>query len=227
MATRFRIFVGLTLLAMTPVSVLAQDYSAEMQQAVAALDDMVEKVNEFVGDVRFDEADVSSVIVLWDEFDQFEPEEEDEDETFDFSEILGDDEYRSWARSHDLDPDEWLRKAVRISMTLYREQVLSSAQQMPQYLADQLAILEEQREQLGEDMYRQIKQGMEETGRLGDAMLASARRLPEPTSAEQAALDRYRDELMALMMADEEGEDYGEDVDFGYDEDDEDFDDEE
>lgn len=222
MTKTFRVFVGLALIAMPPVSVLAQEHSAEMQQAVGAFDDMVEKVNEFVGDVRFDEADVAGLIGLWDEFDQFDQDEgEDEDGSVDFHRILGDDEYRSWAQSHDLDPDDWLRKTVRISMTLYREQVVASAEEMPKYLADQLAMLEEQREQLGEDVYRQIKQGMEETGRLGEAMVASARRLPEATSAEKTALDRYRDELVALMMADDDSDEDG----YWDEEDDEDFDD--
>jgi len=214
MTTTIRQIIGLLLIAMAPVSVLAQDNSAEMQQAVAAFDDMVQKVNEFVGDVRFDETDVSSLIGLWEEFNQFEQDEEEEDESFEFGRILGDNEYRSWAQSHDLDPDDWLRKTVRISMALYREQVLASAEEMPKYLADQLATLEEQREQLGDDVYRQIKQGMEETRRLGEAMVASARRLPEPTSAERATLDRHREELMVLIMQNEddvESDDYYDD----------------
>ena len=57
-------------------------------------------------------------------------------------------------------------------------------------------------------MYQQIKQGMEESDRYGNAIAENARSLPKPTSAEQAILDEYRADLMMLMESGDEGEDY-------------------
>ena len=98
-------------------------------------------------------------------------------------------------------------------MVLYREQMLEAANVMPDQMAQQMAMIEEQREQLGEEMYQQIKQGMEESARYGKAIAENARSLPQPTAAEQAILDKYRAELMMLMESDNGDEDefYGDD----------------
>jgi hypothetical protein len=80
-------------------------------------------------------------------------------------------------------------------MMVYREQMLEPASAMPEEMAQQMAMIEEKRDPLGEEMYRQIKQGMEESARTGKATAENARSLPQPTAAEQAILDEYRAEL--------------------------------
>lgn len=221
MAIVIRKLRSLALVALAPVAVFAQDESAAMEEAIAALDQTVAEVSEFAGEVRFDEGDVRSLIDLWDEFSAFEAAEDDED-TIEFDAILGDSEYRSWAASHGLDASDWLRKTVRITMTLYREQLLAAAAMMPEQMAQQLEMVEQQREQLGEEMYQQIRQGMEATAEYTKAMMESAGHLPEPTTAEKAILEEYRDELMVLMEPGDEEEygDYGEyEDDEGYEDD--------
>ena len=143
--------------------------------------------------------------------DKLDEEEFDSDDDIDFESMLNDDRYLGWAASHDLDAADWARKTVRITMMLYREQMLEAARMMPEQMAQQMAMIEEQRDQLGEEMYQQIKQGMDESARYGKAIEQNARSLPEPTAAEQAILDKYRAELMMLMESDDEEDEYYDD----------------
>jgi methyl-accepting chemotaxis protein len=173
-------------------------------------EEMMANVNDFVGDVRFDEADVVSLIELWDEYNEFgEQIEDDDEEIVDFDEIVADPEYRRWAASHGLDAKPWLQKTVRITMTLYREQVLQSAEQMPQQMQQQLEMIEQQRDQFGEEAYQQMKQAMEESVALTEQMVVAAKKFPEANASEMAALESHRDQLMMLMMSDDEEDEYG------------------
>ncbi len=203
-----RKLLNVALIALVPVAVFAQDVEQAAEEALESLDQMSVEVNNFVGDVRFDESDVKSLIELWEEYTEFEEDDYESDDDFDFESVLDDDAYLSWAASHGLEAEDWARKTVRITMMLYREQMLEAARVMPEQMAQQMAMIEGQREQLGEEMYQQMKQGMEESARYGNAIAENARSLPEPTAAEQAILDKYRAELMTLMESDDEGEEY-------------------
>ena len=203
-----RKLLNVALIALVPVAVFAQDVEQAAEEALESLDQMSVEVNNFVGDVRFDESDVKSLIELWEEYTEFEEDDYESDDDFDFVSVLNDDAYLSWAASHGLEAEDWARKTVRITMMLYREQMLEAARVMPEQMAQQMAMIEGQREQLGEEMYQQMKQGMEESARYGNAIAENARSLPEPTAAEQAILDKYRAELMTLMESDDEGEEY-------------------
>jgi len=203
-----RKLLNVALIALVPVAVFAQDVEQAAEEALESLDQMSVEVNNFVGDVRFDESDVKSLIELWEEYTEFEEDDYESDDDFDFESVLNDDAYLSWAASHGLEAEDWARKTVRITMMLYREQMLEAARVMPEQMAQQMAMIEGQREQLGEEMYQQMKQGMEESARYGNAIAENARSLPEPTAAEQAILDKYRAELMTLMESDDEGEEY-------------------
>ena len=220
MAKNLRKLIAVVLIAAAPITVLAQDIEQATKEALDKLEQMSVEVNNFVGDIRFDESDVQSLIDLWEEYSEIGADEYESEEDIDFESILNDDRYLQWAKSHGLDADDWARKSVRITMMLYREQMLEAAEVMPEQMAQQMAMIEEQREQLGEDMYQQIKQGMEESARYGKAIAENARSLPQPTTAEQAVLDQYRAELLMLMESDDEDE-------YGYYGDDEDYEDDE
>ena len=226
MAENPRKLLAVVLIAVAPIAVIAQDAEQATKEALDKLDQMSVEVNSFVGDVRFNESDVKSLIDLWEEYSEIGENEYESEEDIEFESILNDDRYLQWAESHSLDADDWARKTVRITMMLYREQMLEAANVMPEQMAQQMAMIEEQREQLGEEMYQQIKQGMEESAQYGKAVAENARSLPQPTAAEQAILDKYRAELMMLMESDDEDEDeyYGDDdyyEDEEYDEEDE------
>jgi len=213
-----RTILAVVLVALAPVALHAQDEIAVMQEAQEELDQMFAGVGAFVGDVRFNEGDVRSLIDLWEEWNELGDEQEDDedDAVIDFESILRDSAYQHWAASHSLDADDWMRKTMRISMALYREKMLAAAEVMPAQMEEQLEMIEQQREQLGEELYQQMKEGMEATAEYGKAITDSARHLPEPTAAEQALLDLYRDELaMVIDSGDDEYDEYGDDEEYG------------
>lgn len=216
-ACRGFIFALVCMLA--PPCALAQ---SEMDDAIAEMEAMVSGMSAFIGDVRFNESDVVSLIELWDEFDAIEglADDEDESEAMDFDAILEDPAYQAFAGSHDLDGRDWLRKVMRITMALYREQVLESAAHMPQQYEEQMRMIEAQKDQLGEDMYAQMKAAMDEGRVFVDLLVSTAKRLPQPTAAEAEVLDTYREQLNLLLMdADDEfvEEDWGGEDDEDYD----------
>jgi hypothetical protein len=211
MVENVRIFLAVVLVAIAPIAMFAQDAEQATKEALDKLEQMSVEVNSFVGDVRFDESDVNSLIDLWEEYSEIGEDEYETEEGIEFESLLNDDRYLQWAESHNLDADDWARNTVRITMMIYREQMLEAAKIMPEQMAQQMAMIEEQREQFGEEMYQQIKQGMEESAQYSKAIAENARSLPEPTAAEQAILDQYRAELMMLMESDEEDDYYGDD----------------
>jgi len=215
-ACRGFIFALICMLA--PPGALAQ---SEMDEAIAEMEAMVSGMSAFIGDIQFRESDVVSLIELWDEFDAIEGlDAEEESEAMDFDAILGDPAYQAFASSHGLNGRDWLRKAMRITMALYREQVLESAAHMPQQYEQQMQMIEAQKDQLGEDMYEQMKAAMDEGRVFVDLLVSTAKRLPQPTAAEAEVLDTYREQLYLLLMdADDEfvEEDWGGEDDEDYD----------
>lgn len=214
MCTVALVFVG----AVWPWAVQSQD--DDLAETIRKFEAMVVEVNDFVGDARFNDTDVVSLIELWDEYSEFGQmeEDDDDDEILDFDEILADPQYRQWAVSHGLNAEDWLRKTVRITMTLYREQMLQGAAEAPQQIEQQLVMIEQQREQLDEEMYQQMKQMMEASAAMSKKMAATASELPEATASEMAALESHRDQLMMLMASDDEYDEYGFEEDYEEDE---------
>jgi len=198
--------------------VAAQSESDAMAEANRKLEEIVAEVNDFVGDVRFDEADVESLIELWPEFDELESllDDGDDEELVDFDAVMADPDYRRWASSHGLDAEDWLRKSTRITMTLYREQMLQSMATAPQQYQQQMQMIEQQREQVGEETYLEMKAMLEASAAFAERMSETAGGFPQATAEEKAALNAHRDELMALMMTDDGEDDYGYD-EYGYD----------
>jgi hypothetical protein len=196
--------------------VSAQAVDEAIEEGKRKLDTLVAEVQEIAGGVRFDEADVESLIRLWPEFDELSRmvDDDGDDDSMDFKAVLADPTYRQWAASHGVDAEDWMRKTVRIMMTLYREQTLQSAARAPQQIQEQMEMIEQQRAQLGEEAYQQMKQAMEMSVEMSKYMEDAVRKMPEATAAEEAVLDKHRDELMMLMMSDEEEDEYGYDEEY-------------
>lgn len=209
------LLVGI-LISAAPVATNGQDPYAGMEQSQQEVDQMFAALGEYVGDVRFDEDDVRSLIEHWDEWDQFGAQsgEDPDEDVIDFNAILLDSTYREWTAARGLDADDWLRKTLRITMTLYRDQMMMAAQAMPAQMAQQMQMLEQNRAQMGEELYQQMKQGMEAAGQYGSAVVDSARHLPEPTPTERALLEKYSDQLAMIMDSGDEDEDEYEDVEY-------------
>lgn len=211
----FRAWLAL-LLALSCLNAQARP---ESDSAAQEIDNMFTAANDFVGDVRFSGEDIESLMEHWVEFNAIGESHGDDDEgTVDFDGILSDSTYLDWAESKGLDAEDWLRKAVRITMVLFREQIVNGAETFPAQMQQQMDFIEQQREQLGEEMYQQMKQAMEDAARYTRQLRESAERLPQATAAEAGALEPYRDALIALMSEDDEGEDFGYD-EYGEDED--------
>ena len=212
--------LALFVLANFPGVVFPQSEDEAVEEAKRKLDKLAAEVQEIAGGVRFDEADVESVIELWPEFDEFSQMMDDDygDDSIEFKAILADPTYLQWASSHGLDAEDWMRKTVRIMMTLYREQTLQTIALAPQRIQEQLEMMEQQRDQMGEELYQQMKQAIESSAAMSKYMEEAVRKMPEATAAEEAVLDKYRDDLMMLMMSDEDEDEYGYDEEYEEDE---------
>lgn len=179
----------------------------DFEGAIADTNKMVSQVSEFIADVRFDEDDVEKMIELWDDYESNQEYDPDDESDLNFDEAISDPTYRSWAASHGLDAEDFMRKTTRISMMLFAEQMQAGVAMMLEQMPQQMAMIEAQKDQVGEELYQQMKQGMEESQRYSEMIAQSWSKLGKPTAAEQQALDAYRDELMVLMESDDEDED--------------------
>ncbi len=197
---------GMTI-ALASVTAFTQPNTTAVEDANKRLEAMFTAVNSFTDGVQFSAEDVESLIDLWGEYEELGGT--DDEETIDFDAILADSVYRQWASSHGLVADEWLRKTARISMILYREQMLEAAAMVPIQMEQQMATIEQQRDQVGEEVYKQLTAALEASAQYAEMMAKHANLLPLPTAAEAAILDEYREDLIALMMDEgEESEEY-------------------
>jgi hypothetical protein len=201
--------LGVVLLFLGPAS--SQPVDQDMEQAAREFEEWVEAMSEYVADVRFDEADVKSYIRYWEEFSQLDVREDIDDETDweqlkDVDFILGHAAYRSWIASHGLDPEDWLRKTLRIQMMVMKDQMARSHGMMQQQGPEQMAMIEEQCKNVGPELCRQMKEAMAASMAMSEGMGRSVEKMPEPTAGEAALLEQYQGEIMALMEIDEEEE---------------------
>ena len=133
--------------------------------------------------------------------------------------ILADPEYQAWARGHGVDPEEWLRKSMRITTVMMTEQMAEQKEMMATQRQSYRQMVEESCAQVDEETCQEMRQAMAQSMAMGEAMMKAIDRLPPGTDAEIDLLKRYGAELKALMMSDDE---YG-DYDSGYDEDYDDY----
>jgi hypothetical protein len=196
----------LSLLLLTAGAAAAQTHEESVEASNRKFIESMKAMTDFVKDVNFDEDDVKAMIAHWGEVNAIGGgggsegayDDEEEDEMIDFDEILADTDYRSWAKSKGFDPDQWMKKFMRIQLMMLKDSIAGTASEGSAQLEAQLAEIESQRAQIGEELYQQMKQAIE----LGAATMNSIGNayegLPEPTSSEKALLDKYRDQLMNL-----------------------------
>jgi hypothetical protein len=215
-------------LSMIPA--VAQTEAESMTQAVADFDATMERIAEFVRGVEFDEGDIETLLEYWTELDSLAvmSVDEDEDSTPSFArdvrEILADPEYQAWARGHGLDPEDWLRKSMRINTVMMTEYMAEQREMMATQRESYARMVEESCAQVDQETCQQMRDAMVQSLAMGEAMMKAADRLPPGTDEEIALLGRYGEELKALMMSDDEYGDYdsgyAEDYDDDYEEDD-------
>jgi len=162
-------------------------------------EEWTKRLGAFVTGVRFDEADVQSFIRLYDDFTAIGNEHYDAGEEYvDFNAILHDAEYRSWAKSKNLDYDLWLRKTMRIIAVMMRTEIEANNAEEQSDMQAQLEELEKMKEHMGEEAYQQMKQAMTDGTLAMQGMEDAYRNLPVPTDAEKALLAKYAAQLMNL-----------------------------
>ena len=181
-----------------------QGQSPESPQAASqSYNELIDRMVEHTSDIEFAERDIESVLSLWDELEAIGFEDEDDDEEIlNIEEILADQRYRSWADGHGLDAEDWFRKSMRIQLMMMREEMRASAGMMEAQRAQQEAMIEAQCAQVDEEMCRQMRQGLEAMAAFGKAW----ERIPAPTGAEAALLEKYQEQLMGLMDSEDEEE---------------------
>jgi hypothetical protein len=196
----------LSLLLFTAGAAAAQTREETVEDSNRRFVESMKAMADFVKDVRFDEGDIKATIAHWEEVsvlgEEDAPEgtyDEDEDyEVTDFKGILADPAYRSWAKSKGFDADQWLKKFMRIQMMLMKDAIASSASEGRAQMEAQLAEIEAQRAQIGEELYQQMMEAMQLGAATMSSIGAAYEDIPEPTASEKTLLDRYRDQLMNL-----------------------------
>lgn len=193
-------------LALSTTMATAQSVQESVEEENRKLRETMEEAADFVKDVTFNEDDVKSMIALMGELDTlsisgegvnegWDEIEEDDDEVIDFKAILADAEYRSWARSRGLDPDTWMKKLLRFQLMTAK---VSAAEYAPEGAAQfeaQLAQIEAQREQMGEEAYQQMMAAIEAGSAAMSGVAAAYKEIPDPTPSERALIERYADQF--------------------------------
>ncbi len=188
-------------LAFYPGPAAAQSIEAQIEESNRYMQEWVAAISDFVKDVRFDEGDVKNFISYWGELNALGEEEagtEDEEELVDFEKILSWPSYRSWAKSKDLDPDTWMKKWMRITAMVMSVQVGESMAQGAEQMKTQLAELDQQRAELGEEAYQQMKQTIEASMASMSNANKTFQKLPRPSAEEKALIDKYLPQITEL-----------------------------
>jgi hypothetical protein len=178
---------------------LGESSQDDIEESNRQFQQWTKSLAEFVKDVRFNEEDVQSLISQWDDFAAIGGKEADEEEEFiDFSTILNDAEYLSWAKERDLDSDMWLKKTMRIMAVIMRAEIEENESGETFDMEAQMKEIEEMRAQVGEEAYQQMKEALAAGAAALQGMEDFHKHLPVPSDAEKAVLTKYRDQLMNM-----------------------------
>lgn len=213
----------MSLLSTTPV--IAQTAADSMEQSVADFEAAMEVVAQFVSEVEFDEGDIETVLEYWKELDDLDVMSADDDEDSpagfakDVRQILASPEYQTWARGHGLEPEDWLRKSMRITMVMVAQELAGQKEMMAAQRDSYAQMVEQSCAQVDEKTCQQMRQSMKQSLAMGEAMMKAAERIPSATAQETALLEKYGSQLQAVMMADDDYGDYGSGYEEDYDED--------
>ncbi|MDT8321007.1 MAG: hypothetical protein RQ826_10830 [Xanthomonadales bacterium] len=182
--------------------------------AEGAFDQVLTDLADFTRDVRFNKQDIGNFISYWAEVSALDEDENWNDfgesmtDSMDFDELGNDPEYRAWASSRNLDPDDFLKKSMRIYAVQMRTSFPAQADEMRSELTE-----ERMMEGMPEGLSAEDRKKMQDLVQAGlqslEAMEESMLRLPEPTASERALLEAHQDQLIILLEeGDEEDSDW-------------------
>jgi len=194
----------IAVLTLSATMVAAQPLEESVEESNRKFQETMEEAADFVKDVTFNEDDVKSMIEHMGELDTlsgggvnegWDEIEDDDDEVIDFKAILTDAEYRSWAKSRGLDPDTWMKKLLRFQLMTAKEAVAGYASEGAAQFEAQLAQIEAQRGQMGEEAYQQMMDAMKVGSAAMSGAAAAYKNFPDPTPSEKALIERYADQF--------------------------------
>ena len=174
-----------------------QASQADLAESNSQFEQWTKNLGEFVKDVRFNEEDMQSFISRYDDFAAIGGES-DEEEYPDFSTILQDKSYLTWAESNRLNSTMWLKKSMRIIAVMMRTEIEANSSEEQFDLQAQLEELEKMKDHIGEETYQEMKKAMAAGAVAMQGQEDSYRNLPVPTDTEKALLAKYNDQLMHL-----------------------------
>jgi len=177
---------------------IGQSYQDESDPSSEEFQEWAKSLSEFVKDVRFNEKDMQDFLNQWDDFNSLGKEHGTDEEYIDFNSILNNTAYRSWAKSKGLDSEKWLKKSMRSTAMMMKTSIEESKSEGHFDLTAQMAEIEKRREQMGEEMYQQMKQAMEAGAAAMQGLDDSSKELPEPTASEKILLVKYKEQLMNM-----------------------------
>jgi hypothetical protein len=226
MSTRTVCALVITMLLVGVTAARAQGDA--MGDAVTEYEEWMKVIAEFTRGIEFGEKDIQAVIEYWPEMNELEIMQEDDSAEVasefarDVRQILADSEYQQWARSRGLEPEDFLRGSMRISMVFMAQQMESQQEMLASQQASYKAMVEQSCAQVDSETCAQMQDAMEQSFAIGEAMQKATKQLPPPTAAELKLLEQYGSDLEAAMMSDDEGyEDYDSDYeDYEYEDDD-------
>jgi hypothetical protein len=202
------------------------------EEAARKMEAWMKATVDFSKDIRLTEADLKKWIELAPSFDRIgegEKEEEDifekcfQDGKFSFDYILKHSAYGKWAREHGVDTTQWLKKHMRVSMFVMREEGLKHIELAEKQLPQQLKQIEAMKGQMDENMYNQMKKAVEASVAAMKKTKELYTSIPKPTEDEAKLLKQYGPQLRQAMGDDEEGDEgcgeFGEDGEEDEDED--------
>lgn len=181
----------------------AQDTATQMRQAAQQFDQWMSIIGEFIRGVEFDEADVRRLIEHWSDFEALDISRGEgigpDEFRAEIERVQTDETYRLWAKSIGADPDTWLRKGMRIQTAVMQDQAATMRAQWEAERTRQAATLEAQCASLGPEACAEMKGVLQAGSELADKMLAAREKLPKPTAAEQALIDKYRLQILSVV----------------------------
>lgn len=190
-------------LLLTAWGVRAQDTATQMRQAAQQFDQWMSIIGEFIRGVEFNEADVRRLIEHWSDFEALDISRGEgigpDEFRAEIERVQTDETYRLWANSIGADPDTWLRKGMRIQTAVMQDQAATMRAQWEAERTRQAATLEAQCASLGPEACAEMKGVLQAGSELADKMLAAREKLPKPTAAEQALIDKYRLQILSVV----------------------------
>jgi hypothetical protein len=125
------------------------------------------------------------------------------DGAYDFDVIVNDPAYERWCRERGLPPEGFFRGLLRLEALRMREEGLPGLERARAEQPDREAELEQMRDQVGEEAYREGRAALEAAAAMVEETRELMAGLPVPSAEEKALLEQHRERIRAILDEDE------------------------